>query len=58
MPTMVNMTDNAQSLEERCGTSVHATEAILTILQEQNIKQLPGSTAGIFRLHFGGFPFL
>ncbi len=32
------MTDDAQSLAERCGTSVHATDALLTILQEQKIK--------------------
>jgi hypothetical protein len=30
----VNMTNDAQSLEGRCGTSVHATEALL-----QKIKQ-------------------
>jgi hypothetical protein len=33
------MTDDAQSLKERCGTSGHATEALLTILQEQKIKE-------------------
>ncbi len=38
---MVNMTDDAQSLAEQCGTSVHATEALLCNLQEQKIKQLP-----------------
>jgi hypothetical protein len=35
---VVKMTDDAQSLAERCGTSVHATEALLTILHEQKIK--------------------
>jgi hypothetical protein len=30
------MIDDAQSLPERCGTSLHATEALLTILQEQD----------------------
>ncbi len=33
------MTDDAQSLTEQCGTSVHATEALLCNLQEQKIKQ-------------------
>jgi hypothetical protein len=32
------MTDDAQSLAEQCGTSVHATEALLCNLQEQKIK--------------------
>ncbi len=32
------MNDDVQSLEERYGTSVHATEALLTILQEQKIN--------------------
>jgi hypothetical protein len=36
---VVNLTDDAQSLEERFGATVHATEALLTILQEQKIKQ-------------------
>ena len=33
------MTDDAQSLAERRGTSVHATEALLCSLREQKIKQ-------------------
>jgi hypothetical protein len=33
------MTDDAQSLAEQCGTSVHAAEALLCNLQEQKIKQ-------------------
>jgi hypothetical protein len=37
---VVNMTHDAQSLAERCGTSVHATEALLSILQQQKIKQV------------------
>ncbi len=41
---VVNMTDDAQSLEGRCGTSVHTTEALLTILQEQKIKQAMASS--------------
>jgi hypothetical protein len=36
---VVIMTDDAQSLEEQCGTSAHAAQALLTILQEQKIKQ-------------------
>jgi hypothetical protein len=32
------MTDDAQSLAEHCGPSVHATEALLCNLQEQKIK--------------------
>jgi hypothetical protein len=32
------MTDDAQSLAERRGTSVHATEALLCNLREQKIK--------------------
>jgi hypothetical protein len=36
---VVNMTDDAQSLAEQCGTSVHATEALLCNFQEQKIKQ-------------------
>jgi hypothetical protein len=35
---VVYMTDDAQSLEEQCGTSVHGTEALLTILQDQESK--------------------
>jgi hypothetical protein len=35
---VVNMTDDAQSLSEQCGTSVHATEALLCNLWEQKIK--------------------
>jgi hypothetical protein len=38
------MTDDVQSLEERCGTSVHAKEALLTVLQEQKIKQAMASS--------------
>ncbi len=38
------MTDDAQSLAERCGTSVHATEALLCNLQEQEIKQAMASS--------------
>jgi hypothetical protein len=38
------MPDDAQSLEEQCGTSVHAMEALLTILQEQKIKQVMASS--------------
>ncbi len=42
---VVNMTDDAQSLEEQCGTSVHATEALLcTYLKEQKIKQAMASS--------------
>jgi hypothetical protein len=41
---MVNMTDDAQSLAEQCGTSVHATEALLRNLQEQKIKQAMASS--------------
>ncbi len=41
------MTDDAQSLAEQCGTSVHATNALLCNLQEQKIKyallEPPGS---------------
>jgi hypothetical protein len=33
------MNDDAQSLVDQCGSSVHATEALLTIIQEQKIKQ-------------------
>ncbi len=33
------MTDDVQSLQGICGTSVHAMEALLTIFQEQRIKQ-------------------
>ncbi len=40
------MTDDAQSLAEQCGTSVHATEleALLCNLQEQKIKQAMASS--------------
>ncbi len=38
------MTDDAQSLAEQCGTSVHATEALLCNLQEQKIKQSMASS--------------
>ncbi len=38
------MTYDAQSLVERCGTSVHATEALLTIPQEQKNKQAMASS--------------
>ena len=38
------MTDDAQSLTEQCGTSVHATEALLYNLQEQKIKQAMASS--------------
>jgi hypothetical protein len=41
---VVNLTADAQSLAERCGTSVHATEALLTIHQEQKIKQAMASS--------------
>jgi hypothetical protein len=43
---VVNMTEDAPSLEERYGTSVHATGALLTILpgQEQKIKQAMASS--------------
>jgi hypothetical protein len=41
---VVNLTDDVQSLDERCGTSVHAKEALLTILQEQKIKQAMASS--------------
>ncbi len=34
------MTDDAQLLAEQCGTSVHATEALLYNRQEQKIKHL------------------
>ncbi len=34
------MTDEVRLLAELCGTSVHATEALLTILQEHKIKYL------------------
>ena len=35
---VVNMTDDAQPLAEQCGTSAHATEALLHIRQEQKIR--------------------
>jgi hypothetical protein len=38
------MADDAQSLAEQCGTSVHATEALLCNLQGQNIKQAMASS--------------
>jgi hypothetical protein len=38
------MTDDVQSLAEQCGASVHATEALLCILQEQKIKQAMASS--------------
>jgi hypothetical protein len=38
------MTDDAQPLAEQCGTSVHATEALLYNLQEQKIKQAMASS--------------
>ncbi len=38
------MTDDAQSLAEQCGISVHATEALLCNLQEQKIKQAMASS--------------
>ncbi len=38
------MTDDAQSLAEQCGTSVHTTEALLCKLQEQKIKQAMASS--------------
>jgi hypothetical protein len=38
------MTDDAQSLAEQYGTSVHATEALLCNLQEQKIKQTMASS--------------
>ncbi len=40
------MTDDAQSLAEQCGISVHATEALLRLcnLQEQKIKQAIASS--------------
>jgi hypothetical protein len=41
---VVNMTDDAQSLTERCGTSVHAMDALLCNLQEQKIKQAMASS--------------
>ncbi len=41
---VLNMTDDAQSLAEQCGTSVHATEAHLCNLQEQKIKQVMASS--------------
>jgi hypothetical protein len=41
---VVNMTDEAQSLAKQCGTSVHATEALLCNLQEQKIKQAMASS--------------
>ncbi len=34
------MTDDAQPLAEQCGTSAHATEALLYNRQEQKIKHL------------------
>ena len=40
------MTDDAQSLAEQCGTSVHATEALLYNLQEQKIKHQGHAAAG------------
>jgi hypothetical protein len=49
------MTDDAQSLAQQCGTSVHATEALLCNLEEQKIKQAmaysyiaPGALEGKF----------
>jgi hypothetical protein len=41
------MTDDAQSLSEQCGTSVHATEALLCNRQEQKIKQVRASAVSI-----------
>ena len=38
------MTDDAQSLAQQSGTSVHATEALLCNLQEQKIKQAMASS--------------
>ncbi len=38
------MTDDAQSLAERRGTSVHAKEALLNNLREQKIKQAMASS--------------
>jgi hypothetical protein len=38
------MTDDVQLLAERCGTSVHATEALLCNLQGQKIKQAMASS--------------
>jgi hypothetical protein len=35
---VVDMTDDAQSLEELCGTSMHADEAVQTMLQDQKFK--------------------
>ena len=39
------MTDDAQPLAEQCGTSAHATEALLYNRQEQKIKH-PAQAAG------------
>jgi hypothetical protein len=41
---VVNMTDDAQSIAEQCGTSVHAMEALLCNLREQKIKQAMASS--------------
>jgi hypothetical protein len=41
------MTDDAQPLAEQCGTSVHATEALLYNLQEQKIKQAMASAYNV-----------
>jgi hypothetical protein len=38
------MTGDAQSPEERCGAFVHAKEVLLTILQEEKIKQVMASS--------------
>ncbi len=40
------MTDDAQSLAEQCGTSVHATEALLCKIREQKIKHAVGRIFG------------
>ncbi len=41
---MINTTDDGPPPAEQCGTSVHATEALLTIVQEQKIKQAMASS--------------
>jgi hypothetical protein len=41
---VVNMTDDAQSLAEQRGTSVHATEALLCNFREQKIKEAMASS--------------
>jgi hypothetical protein len=45
---VVNMTDDAQSLAEQSGTSVHATEALLCNLREQKIKQAASTECAMF----------